>query len=136
MKLLTLTRTSRQEGFTTGALYEGDELLGHTLEPQWRDLKTEKKVDGKTAIPEGTYEIRLFMSPRFGRLMPYLMDVPGFTGILIHCGNTVTDTKGCILVGMRGVNGTLRMSRATFKKLYERLFAAYEHGEKIMLTIK
>ena len=89
---LTLTRTSRQAECTTGVLYLGKERMAHTLEPRWRDLGKEQKVAGQTAIPEGTYEICLEVSARFKRLMPYLMNVPGFTGILIHCGNTVADT--------------------------------------------
>jgi len=51
MKKLILTRTSRQEGFTTGVLYVDGKLMCHTLEPQWRNLPYEKKVMGQTAIP-------------------------------------------------------------------------------------
>ena len=56
---LTLIRTGRLEGYTTGVLYVDRLMFCHTLEPQWRNLAIEKKVRGKTAIPEGTYRIRL-----------------------------------------------------------------------------
>lgn len=132
---LTLTRTSRQEGFTTGVLYADKELIGYTLEPQWRDLRKEKKVNGQTAIPEGTYEIRLMFSPRFVRAMPYLLEVPGFTGIMIHCGNTIADTRGCILIGKRHTPDTLVQSRSAFNKLYARLAEAEQQGEPISITV-
>ena len=133
---LTLTRTSRQAECTTGVLYLGKERMAHTLEPRWRDLGKEQKVAGQTAIPEGTYEICLEVSARFKRLMPYLMNVPGFTGILIHCGNTVADTEGCILVGKRSVNDRLSMSRSAFNRLFARLKEAWDRGEPIILKVE
>ena len=110
--------------------------MAHTLEPRWRDLGKEQKVAGQTAIPEGTYEICLEVSARFKRLMPYLMNVPGFTGILIHCGNTVADTEGCILVGKRSVNDRLSMSRSAFNRLFARLKEAWDRGEPIILKVE
>lgn len=132
---LKLIRTSRQEGFTTGVLYAGDEMLAHTLEPQMRNLNTEPKVWGRTAIPPGTYRVVLSPSSRFKCKMPYLVDVPRFSGIMFHSGNRVADTKGCILVGERGGGGTLKNSRATFAKLYDLLEKADKAEEVITLTI-
>lgn len=110
---LTLIRTSLQEGFTTGILYVEEKMICHTLEPQRRNLSAERKVHGKTAIPEGTYRIELKESPKFKRVMPYLMNVPHFSGIMIHWGNSVKDTLGCILVGDRADYDTLKCSRIT-----------------------
>ena len=76
-----------------------------TLEPPRRNLlnggKWDKrlKVKGMTAIPEGRYLMRFTYSPKFGKRMFQLMDVPLFDGIRIHSGNSVKDTQGCILVG-------------------------------------
>lgn len=129
MKRLTLTRTSRQEGYTTGILHQEEKLLCYTLEPTWRDLKSEKKVMGQTAIPEGKYRIRMSPSQKFHRMMPYLMDVPNFTGVMIHPGNKVEDTKGCILVGERDKPNTLKDSRKTFERLYNTLFEQTDEAD-------
>ena len=85
----------------------------------------------KTAIPEGEYPVRLAWSPRFKRKMPCLQDVPGFTGVLIHPGNSVADTQGCILVGERQADGRLKNSRMTFDRLYDLL----ERAENISIRI-
>lgn len=133
---MTLTRTSKQEGFTTGILCVGNEIVAHTLEPQYRDLRKEKKVPGQTAVPEGTYHIELLFSAHFKRLMPYLANVPGFTGIMVHCGNRPSDSRGCILVGERAMPDRLANSRHTFDVLYGQIESAKKRNEEIILVIK
>ena len=61
----------------------------------------EWKVYGRTAIPSGIYRVLMTYWAKAGRDVPWLQDVPGFTGILIHRGSTDADTEGCILVGER-----------------------------------
>ena len=58
------------------------------------------KEKGITAIPRGRYKIALTMSGRFKRVLPELLDVPQFSGIRIHSGNTEVDTEGCLLPGL------------------------------------
>src|SRR5690242_10455355 len=41
------------------------------------------KIPGSTAIPSGTFEVQLLPSARFGRIMPHLVNVPGFDAIEI-----------------------------------------------------
>lgn len=81
-----------------------EEFLCYTLEDKIREVKgksvSEWKVKGSTAIPAGRYEIKRTMSSRFGREMLQIMDVPGFSGIRIHAGNSQEDTEGCVLVGI------------------------------------
>ena len=108
--------------------------MAPTLEPPWRTLRMERKAKGQPATPAGTDRVGLGPSTRFGRKMPRLLDVPGFKAILMHWGNTVADTQGCILVGRRDKNGTLRASRRTFEKLYQRLRQAEEVGESVRLV--
>lgn len=86
---------------TIGSLYADGQFCCHTLEPHAIDWAREKKEFGKTAIPEGTYSLVYSPSARFGRKMPFLLNVPQFNGVMIHQGNFARHTQGCILVGWR-----------------------------------
>lgn len=92
---LLLVRTTFTENSTMGELSLRGRHLFYTLE----DVERVKKIAKETAIPTGTYEIRLTESPRFGTVLPELLNVPNFTDIRIHWGNTAGKTEGCILVG-------------------------------------
>ncbi len=95
---LRLLRNRFTEDYTTGQLYVDDEFFCFTLEDK---VRQGPKVYGETAIPQGVYKVTLDTSPRFGPNTIFIHDVPGFTGIRIHTGNTHKDTKGCIIVGYR-----------------------------------
>ena len=94
MKLL-LKRIALRDNYTIGKLYINDKYFCDTLEDAVRDVK----IKHQTAIPKGIYKVVLTASPRFKRILPRLLNVPEFTGVLIHRGNTIDDTSGCILVG-------------------------------------
>lgn len=76
------------------------------------------------------------MSPKFKRELPEVLNVPHFSGIRIHRGNTHKDTLGCILVGERVENGYLHNSTIYEIQLTKLLKSAQEKGEEILLTIK
>ena len=63
------------------------------------DASSNHKVYGETCIPIGTYKVVNTYSNRFKKILPLLMDVPGYKGIRIHSGNSIKDTLGCVLVG-------------------------------------
>lgn len=105
---------------TLGKLYINNEFFCDTIEDKYRDLSKEKKVYGETCIPFGTYKVIINMSPKYGRLMPRLLDVPYFEGILIHNGNTEQDSAGCIICGKRSGQKVIN-SRDTFNRLFNRL---------------
>lgn len=79
---------------TKGILKIGRKVLCHTLELPWRFNDV-----GVSCIPEGIYSCWKAKSPKFGDCF-YIADVPHRSGILIHAGNTVQDTRGCVLVGL------------------------------------
>ena len=133
---LYLERAFHREKYTIGRLYVNDQYYCNTLEPPVRDYENgEVKVYGNSAIPKGEYEIVYRMSVRFKRLMPYLKNVPYFTGVMIHTGNTVNDTKGCILVGLNLLVGKVCHSKAMFRELNAEMFLAWKRKEKIIIKI-
>ena len=131
MKLLLQRHPSSAE-CTTGDLFLNVAWFCYTLE----DVVREKKIKGKTAIPAGIYKVSVNWSKRFQRPLPLLLDVPGFTGIRIHTGNTAKDTEGCILVGKTLTKDSIGGSRHAFNDLFERIKVALNHNEQITIEIK
>lgn len=143
MRIL-LQRHALKAGYTIGRMEINGRYFCDTLEDTDRGLResmTEDeiaalKVKGATAIPTGTYRIDMqTRSPRFGRVLPRLVSVKGYAGVLIHSGNTAADTEGCILVGENRERGKVLNSRATLERLLVFLRAAQAEGEEIELTI-
>lgn len=132
---LEINRIYKGPKYTIGKLYVNGKYFCDTLEDPDRGLDQNmsinslmsKKVYSDTAIPTGSYKISMNMvSPRFGRrqwarpykgIVPRLLNVPAFDGVLIHPGNTARDTSGCILVGENKVVGKVINSVNTYHKL-------------------
>jgi hypothetical protein len=112
---MLLKRRWYSDRSTIGALTLGD-FSCFTLEDRVREPGV--KVQDKTAIPAGRYRVVVDFSQRFQRRMPLLLDVPMFTGIRIHSGNTAQDTRGCILVGEWRAPDWVGDSRRAFADLF------------------
>jgi hypothetical protein len=107
------------------------------------------KISSETRIPAGVYMLALQTagrlhaeySKRFSvihRGMLTLQDVPGFTGIMLHCGNTDSDTDGCLLVGDSASvigGGRVDGSANAYVRIYPRIVAAIEAGELVGIDI-
>ena len=139
---LRLERLWPKKDYTVGRLYVDDRLFCNTLEDRIVDKNKngvfdgdEKKVYGETAIPYGTYKIIYNWSPKFGRNLPRLLNVPHFEGILIHPGNTAADSAGCILVGKNTEVGRLTNSRYISDELNKLIDEAQRKGEPITIEI-
>lgn len=135
---ITIIRTDILKDKTFGLLDINGEFFCHTLEDTDRKMESGgEKVYGKTAVPRGTYPVVIDYSSRFKQLMPRLVDVPGFTGIRIHQGNTAADTDGCILVGdKRDANGIKpKTSRPAYLRLMARLEDALDRGYSIEIEV-
>lgn len=133
---LRVERRFKGDAYTTGTLYVDGTRFCDTLEDKVRDLAGgEAKVPGETAIPEGRYRVIVNRSPKFGRDLPRLLDVPQFEGVLIHRGNTAEDSAGCILVGENKVQGKVLNSTPYEERLVALCKAALAKGETIEIEV-
>lgn len=112
---LTLIRHFIGNDYTIGKLLINEVNFCDTLEPPVSI--TGGKMSFPVAIPSGVYIIEFRMSHTFNKKMPYLVDVPERSGIMIHVGNSVKDTHGCILVGKNSIKGGLQFSQLQFDML-------------------
>lgn len=131
---LTVKRIRSNGDTTMGQLYIDSVAECDTLEDEHRDVK----VKGETRIPAGTYalKVREFGGfhekykrrfPKFHEGMIEIVGVPGFTDVLIHCGNTDEDTMGCLLLGV--ANGwTLSNSALTYEAFYKKTIRRIKLG--------
>lgn len=129
----------KRDGYVTpnwGKLFVDGKLLGQSLEDQDRHLEDGgEKVYGETAIPRGRYKVQLSYSQRFKRIMPEVLDVPGFTGIRIHGGNTEEDTEGCPLLGAVRTQTGVAQCGGVNQRLINLIEAAEIRGEEVYLEI-
>ena len=136
--LIRLIRNKPQGNAITGRLIvDNGQLTLDTLEP-WQ-----------YAIPAGFYRLRLTYSPAFQEILPLLDGVLGYarqphngirrTGIRIHAGNTIADSRGCILVGSidMGDQARLLSSRKALNELREYLlnYQKQNPNEEIYIEI-
>ncbi|MCM1260524.1 MAG: DUF5675 family protein [Staphylococcus sp.] len=131
---LTLYRKFLGKDYTIGKLFVNGEYFCDTLEDTVRPEG--EKIPGKTAIPYGTYDVILTMSPKFKRVLPLLLNVPNFEGIRIHNGNSASDSSGCILVGFNKQKGMVLNSKDTLNILMFELNIANVKQEKITIEVQ
>lgn len=140
---IKVKRIAKRDTYTIGKMYINGEYFCDTLEDKDRgltsDMSTEQisklKVYGQTAIPTGTYPVIWNYSNKFNKMMPLLLNTPGYAGVRIHSGNTDKDTLGCILVGINSQVGKVLNSRDTVNKLYPIIKEAC-NKEKVTITIE
>lgn len=122
---LKLIRKYPKSDCVIGELYLNGAFECYTLEDPERTVK----IKNVTAIPKGTYEIRITHSNHFKRDLPLLLNVPNYEGVRIHSGNTAADTEGCILVGKGKAANSISQSRDAFNALFPKLQAALQLGK-------
>ena len=134
--ILDLIRDDETPTKTFGKLFIDGRYFGETLEDTDRELEDGgEKVYGQTAIPRGRYSVVVSMSRRFQREMPEVLDVPGFSGVRIHGGNTEADTLGCPLLGQVRLDTGVANCAGINERLLMTLKAAAQRGEEVWLEV-
>ena len=143
---LTVVRTQFGTDATNGLLFIDGLFECYTLEDQYQAVK----VMHETCIPEGTYDIELrktggfhakyserYKNAHYGML--HIQDVPNFTYILIHTGNTDEHTSGCLIVGETqqdleiSKDGFIGSSAVAYKKMYAKVANQLLQGKKVTI---
>ena len=143
---LTVVRTQFGTDATNGLLFIDGVFECYTLEDQYQAVK----VMHETCIPEGTYDIQFrktggfhakyserYKNAHYGML--HIQDVPNFTYILIHTGNTDEHTSGCLIVGETqqdleiSKDGFIGSSTVAYKKMYAKVAGQLLQGKKVTI---
>jgi hypothetical protein len=135
----TMFREASQGGATLSKLFLGLDYICDVLEDEVREVPgvpvSEWKIPGATAIPSGTYEIELRQSGHFGPDTMTLLDVPGYQYIRVHGGNTIGDTEGCLLPGIRNSAVTVGQSKVNLERIKAIVLPAIRKGQKVEIEI-
>lgn len=107
---------------TVSRAYYSDATIGRIFSPHFKrylaclELPERANTVDESCIPEGLYPYRVAMSPRAGRLVIWIDDVPGRTLIQLHPGNYTRQILGCGLPGLSVIDldgdGTPDVSRS------------------------
>ena len=143
---LTVVRTQFGTDATNGLLFIDGLFECYTLEDQYQAVK----VMHETCIPEGTYDIKFrktegfhskyserYKNAHYGML--HIQDVPNFTYILIHTGNSDEHTSGCLIVGETqqdldiSKDGFIGSSTVAYKKMYAKVASQLLQGKKVTI---
>ena len=143
---LQVVRTQFGKDATNGLLFVNGVFECYTLEDQYQAVK----VMHETCIPEGTYDIKFrtvggfhekykkkYGNSHYGML--HLQDVPNFTYILIHAGNTDEHTSGCLIVGETqqdldiSDDGFIGHSGKAYLKLYNKVAKELLLGKSVTI---
>jgi len=115
MVAIRLIRTSKERNAVRGTAtipMGADKIVCATLE------------NADYIIPEGRYELKNTMSPKFKKVLPLVCGVRGRSGIRIHTGTRPEHSKGCVLVTAFGRDQIIEFINQKAKQ-----------NEKVHLTI-
>lgn len=126
--------------YTNGKLYVDDKLLCHTLErndPGYDNSDSNIKSEaasskGREAIQTGTYRLTRFhrQDKTHNYYCALINGVIGRDGILIHDGTKPSDSNGCLLVGDKGTDGTLKYNKNMMFQISEIIRVANNNNKK------
>lgn len=151
---LLVDRKWKKQTCTIGRFYVNAVFFGNSMEDRDRGFDKKMplkaiqlgKIYGQTAIPTGSYMVKLSKSPKFATrpwckkyngLVPEICDVPAFDGIRIHPLNTAESSLGCIGIGKNDKKGWISKSTQYYYDLMDNyLMPAWKRNEPITITIQ
>lgn len=131
---------------TLGLLFLQHKFFAYTLE----DTHQDEKIAGSTRIPQGVYPLVLNrnltgLTQRYRNQFHWfdfhieIKDVPDFSGVYIHIGNTHQDTRGCILIAdgvtAAGTEKMISHSRIAFERFYKTLYPLLNSSKNLQIRI-
>jgi len=119
--MLSLNRLCSNLFGTYGVFIYDRKVICCSLELPWLG-----NIQDKSCIPVGEYPVHKAVSPRYGQVF-YIKNVLFREGILIHPGNTINDTRGCILPGLSTSDSCVGVihSRLAMDRLYSVLPSSF-----------
>lgn len=130
MFIVELIRLEENHYGTFGVLKINKEVFCCTLEPP--DLLNVRNI---SSIPAQQYICERHRSSKYGNTFK-VTNVPGRSSVLIHAGNIVKHTKGCIILGQ--YFGKLKENRAVLNsgKTFKCFMTMMDGVGKFHLTIR
>lgn len=126
--LIEVRREWMTDKSTTSRCYIDGLYHSFMLERPW--LNNQPEI---SCIPEGEYDIGLYDSPHFGRVLPHVLDVPAREYILIHPANWPTELKGCLAPGMTRQPDAVFNSKIAFEALFQKIKKAMDSWDKVRI---
>ncbi|MEX0884691.1 MAG: DUF5675 family protein [Cyclobacteriaceae bacterium] len=143
---ITVLRYSDDGKTTLGLIFMNNKFFSYTLE----DTHSDEKISGNTRIPEGIYPIELNrnltdLTQRYRNRFPWfefhleIKNIPNYSLVYIHIGNTHQDTRGCILIA-DGVNAAnmekmITHSQRAFERFYKIIYPKLASNGKMRIQI-
>lgn len=130
---IRLTRKWQNSKTTIGTFtIDESEITGYFLEEKG---PSSTQANAELRIPTGTYKLAYHSGTKIKKGIHVWNDaVPWDRYILIHTGNTATDTEGCIIAGTAKVDdNTVSGSKDKFNEIYN--FLKTQNIEDVMLII-
>ncbi|WP_293942749.1 MULTISPECIES: DUF5675 family protein [unclassified Sphingobacterium] len=137
--VVNVKRTKQGKHSTLSELYVNNQFVCYGLE----NIPRPVKIRGETAIPAGKYLLGFNRDggmngryyddyPKLHRGMLEILDIPNFSYVYFHKGNSYKQTAGCILVGAQYVleEGDYRLlaSGVAYKQFYRAVAALLLQG--------
>lgn len=148
---LQLNRIDSGTDSTIGSIHIVEGMIKYLECFSCEDEQRVAKVNGKTRIDAGRYEIILRTEGGmhaeylemfdFHEGMLWLQNVNNFEWVYIHVGNTHKNTLGCILAGSNPVHnyadggGHVTSSINAYTKLYKKVVDSLKH-ERVFIEIR